>query len=237
MAVPVIGLTLDHELGGGYSKFPWYAIRENYCTAVRRAGGLPILLPHDPATAELYLDMIDGLVVTGGGFDVDPLLFGAEARHPTVKTKDRRTAFELAAVRAALARDMPLLGICGGQQLLNVALGGTLIQHIPEEVPGALPHRQPNPRDEPGHKVRIGAGTLLRRITGVEVLAVNSAHHQAVKDAGSGLIVDAVAEDGVVEGIEDPRRRFCLGIQWHPEFALSDGDRSIFRKFVAAASR
>jgi putative glutamine amidotransferase len=237
MAAPVIGLTLDHELEGGYSQFPWYAIRENYCAAVRRAGGLPILLPHDPQAAETYLDMIDGLVITGGGFDVDPTLFGALLRHPTVRTKDRRTAFELAAARAALARDMPVLGICGGQQLLNVALGGTLVQHIPDEVPGALPHRQPNPRDEPGHEVRILAGTLLRRITGAERLAVNSAHHQAVKEAGPGLVIDAVAEDGIVEGIEDPRRRFCLGVQWHPEFGLGDGDRRIFRAFVGAASR
>jgi putative glutamine amidotransferase len=235
MAQPVIGLTLDHEPEGGYSKFPWYAIRENYCAAVRRAGGLPILLPHEPDLAPAYLDMIDGLIVTGGGFDVDPALFGAESRHPSVKTKDRRTAFELAAARGALARDMPVLGICGGQQLLNVALGGTLIQHIPDEVPDCLPHRQPNPRNEPGHRVLIVGGTLLHRITEIDSLAVNSAHHQAVRTAGPGLVVDAVAEDGVVEGIEDPRRRFCLGVQWHPEFELSDGDRRIFLEFVAAS--
>jgi len=236
MAQPVIGLTLDHEPEGGYSKFPWYAIRENYCAAVHRAGGLPILLPHEPELAAAYLDRIDGLVVTGGGFDIDPALFGADTRHPTVKTKDRRTAFELAATRGALDRGTPVLGICGGQQLLNVVLGGTLIQHIPDEVPDCLPHRQPNPRDEPGHRVRIVAGTLLHRIAGALSLAVNSAHHQAVKEAGPGLVVDAVAEDGVVEGIEDPRRRFCLGLQWHPEFELSDGDRRIFRAFVAAAA-
>ncbi len=235
MAQPVIGLTLDHEPAGGWSKYPWYAIRENYCGAVRNAGGLPVLLPHEPDDAPAYLDRIDGLIVTGGGFDIDPALFGAATRHPSVKTKDRRTAFELAAARGALAREMPVLGICGGQQLLNVALGGTLIQHIPDEVPNALPHRQPNPRDEPGHTVRIIAGTLLRRITGAASLAVNSAHHQAVKTAAPGLVVDAEAEDGVVEGVEDPRRRFCLGVQWHPEFALSDGDRRIFRALVEAA--
>ncbi|MGH7053745.1 MAG: gamma-glutamyl-gamma-aminobutyrate hydrolase family protein, partial [Stellaceae bacterium] len=96
MAQPVIGLTLDHEPPGGYSQYPWYAIRENYCSAVKAAGGLPVLLPHDPDEAPRYLDLIDGLVVTGGGFDVDPVLFGAATRHPSVKTKDRRTAFELA---------------------------------------------------------------------------------------------------------------------------------------------
>ena len=236
MARPIIGLTLDHEPEGGWSTFPWYAIRENYCAAVRRAGGLPLLLPHEPDLAEAYLDAIDGLIVTGGGFDIDPALFGAAIRHPSVTTKDRRTAFELAAAKGALARDMPLLGICGGQQLLNVALGGTLIQHIPDEVPGALPHRQPNPRNEPGHLVRIVAGTLLHRIAGADVFAVNSAHHQSVKEVGPGLVVDAVAEDGVIEGIEDAHRRFCIGVQWHPEFELSDGDRRIFRALVAAAS-
>ncbi len=235
MAPPLIGLTLDHEPPGGWSQFPWYAIRENYCNAVRRAGGLPVLLPHQPDDAALYLDRIDGLVVTGGGFDVDPVLFGAASRHPSVTTKDRRTAFELAATRGALDRGMPVLGICGGQQLLNVALGGSLIQHIPDEVPNALPHRQPNPRNEAGHKVRIVAGTLLHRIAGAEELAVNSAHHQAVKQAGPGVVVDARAEDGVVEGIEDPRRGFCLGVQWHPEFEISAADRNIFRAFVAAA--
>ena len=187
MAPPFIGLTLDHEPAGGWSQFPWYAIRENYCNAVRRAGGLPVLLPHQPDDAALYLDRINGLVVTGGGFDVDPALFGAASRHPSVTTKDRRTAFELAATRGALDRGMPVLGICGGQQLLNVALGGSLIQHIPDEVPDALPHRQANPRNEAGHKVRIVAGTLLHRIAGVEELAVNSAHHQAVKEAGPGV--------------------------------------------------
>lgn len=237
MTQPVIGLTLDHEPPGGWSKFPWYAIRENYCNAVRHADGRPILLPHDPEAAADYVDRIDGLIITGGGFDVDPALFGAETRHSTVKTKDRRTAFELAATRIALGRDMPVLGICGGQQLLNVALGGTLIQHIPDEVPGALPHRQPNPRDEPGHDVRVIAGTLLHRIAGAEHLAVNSAHHQAVKAAGPGVVIDALAGDGVVEGIEDPRRRFCLGVQWHPEFEISEADRRIFCAFVEAACR
>ncbi len=236
MAQPIIGLTLDHEPAGGWSKFPWYAIRENYCNAVRHAGGLPVLLPHEPDAAELYLDRIDGLIVTGGGFDVDPALFGATNRHPTVTTKDRRTAFELAATRGALARELPILGICGGQQLLNVALGGTLIQHIPDEVSDALAHRQPNPRNEPGHQIRIVAGTLLHRIADADRLAVNSAHHQAVKDAGPGVVIDAVAEDGVVEGIEDPRRRFCLGVQWHPEFEINEADRHVFRAFVAAAA-
>ena len=233
---PTIGVTLDWEEPGGYSKFPWYAVRENYCTAIAAGGGLPLLLPHDPDRSQAYLDHIDGLVVTGGNFDVGPSLFGAEDRHPTVKTKDRRTGFELAVTRGALDRDMPLLAICGGQQLLHVAFGGTLFQHIPDEVPGALEHEQPNPRDEPGHTVSITHGTLLHRITGVAELAVNSAHHQAAKDVPDGILVNAVAPDGVIEGIESPAHRYCLGVQWHPEFLLSDGDRRIFDSFIEAVS-
>ena len=238
MARPVIGLTLDSEPPGGYSKtHPWYALRENYCDAVTRAGGLPILLPHEPEQAEAYLALIDGLIVTGGAFDVDPAIFGASTRHQSVTTKDRRTGFELAVTKGAAAQDMPVLGICGGQQLLNVALGGTLIQHIPDEVPGALAHEQPNPRSEAGHVVTVTEGTLLHRITGASELAVNSAHHQAVKELAPGFIVDAVAPDGVIEGIEDPRRRFLIGVQWHPEYAISEGDARLFAAFIAAAQR
>ncbi len=235
MAQPVIGLTLDSEPPGGYSKLPWYAIRENYCDAVARAGGLPVLLPHEVEQVDAYLQVIDGLIVTGGAFDVDPAMFGAETRHPTVKTKDRRTRFELGVTRQALALDKPVLGICGGQQLLNVALGGTLIKHIPDEVPEALVHEQKHPRHEPAHMVRFAEGTRLREIARSAEAPVNSTHHQAVKAPGSGLVVDAVAPDGVIEGIEDPRRRFCIGVQWHPEYGISDADRRLFAAFIGAA--
>jgi len=233
---PTIGLTLDSEPPGGYASHPWYAIRENYCAAVLRGGGLPVLLPHEPDHAEAYLDGIDGLIVTGGAFDIDPAHFGANTRHETVNTKDRRTAFELAAARAALARDLPVLGICGGQQLLNVVLGGTLIQHIPEEIAGALAHEQPNPRDQPGHEVALVPGSQLARICGVAELAVNSAHHQAVKEVGPGVAINARAPDGVIEGIEAPGYRFCLGVQWHPEYALSRGDEAIFETLTDACA-
>jgi putative glutamine amidotransferase len=234
MALPVIGLTLDAEKPGGYSKFPWYAVRENYCAAVVRAGGLPILLPHEPERAGDYLGRIDGLLVTGGAFDVDPAIFGASERHAKVTTKERRTAFELAITRGALERDLPVLGICGGQQLLHVVLGGTLIQHIPDEVPGALAHEQPNPRDQAGHDVDVKPDTLLHRVVGATRLPVNSAHHQAAKDEPQGVVINARAPDGVIEGMEAPRYRFCLGVQWHPEFSISPGDDRIFDAFIAA---
>ena len=235
MTRPVIGITLDSEAPGGYSNLPWYALRENYADAVAAAGGLPLPLPHEPERAAEYLDLIDGLVITGGAFDVDPALFGAGERHPTVITKDRRTAFELAVTRGAIERDLPVLGICGGQQLLHVVLGGQLIQHIPDEVPEALAHEQPNPRDEPGHSVAVKPGTLLHRIVGTDRLDVNSAHHQAAKGEPDGVIINAVAPDGVIEGIEAIDRKFCIGVQWHPEYGVSAGDAAIFQAFIKAA--
>jgi len=232
---PLIGVTLDAEPPGGYSAYPWYALRQNYAEAIAGAGGLPVALPHDPALAEAMLDRLDALVVTGGAFDVDPALYGAGTRHATVSLKEDRTAAELALTRGALARGMPVLGICGGEQLLAVALGGRLIQHIPDTIAGALEHEQPNPRHEPGHRVAIVPGTRLAAIVGASAMDVNSAHHQAVADPGPGAVVNATAPDGVIEGIEDPSARFCLGLQWHPEFLIDPGDRRIFDALIAAS--
>ncbi len=231
---PIVGVTLDSEQPGGYSKYPWYALRQNYADAIAAAGGLPVALPHDAALAAAYLDRIDALVVTGGAFDVDPTLYGDGERHATVSLKEGRTAAELALTQGALARDLPVLGICGGEQLLAVALGGTLVQHIPDSVANALEHEQPNPRHEPGHTVAIVPATLLHRIVGAAEMQVNSAHHQAVGAPGPHAVVNATAPDAVIEGLEDQRYRFCLGVQWHPEFFIDPGDRRIFDAFIAA---
>ena len=236
MTRPLIGITLDSEQPGGWSSFPWYALRANYMDAIAAAGGLPIALPHDPALAAGLLARLDALLVTGGAFDVDPALYGVAEVHATVTLKNRRTAAELALLHGALALDRPILGICGGQQLLAVALGGTLIQHVPDAVPGALAHEQANPRDEPSHVVSVKPGTLLSRIVGSDTMMVNSAHHQAVATVGPHATINAIAPDGVIEGLEDGSRRFCLGLQWHPEFLIDPGDARVFDAFVAAAS-
>ena len=131
---PVIGITLDHEESGSYSKYPWYAARQNYSQVVANTGGTPVFLPHESKLAEQYASLIDGLIITGGAFDVSPSLYSNEEVHKTVTLKERRTDFEIAITRDVLKRDKPILGICGGQQLLNVVLGGTLIQHIPNEI-------------------------------------------------------------------------------------------------------
>lgn len=237
MILPSIGITLDSEQPGGYAAFPWYALRRNYCDAVGEAGGVPFPLPHQPALANAYLDRLDGLIVTGGAFDIDPALFGATTRHATVTLKTSRTEFELAMVRGALDRDLPILGICGGEQLLAVALGGTLIQHIPDEITAPLAHEQTNPRDQASHEVTLVAGTRLAEIAGCATMAVNSAHHQAVKAVPAGIAVNALSADGLIEGIEDPERCFCLGVQWHPEFAINPADTALFHAFIEASRR
>jgi putative glutamine amidotransferase len=232
---PIVGITLDSENPGGYSVYPWYALRTNYADAVAQAGGLPVALPHHAELAESTLDMIDALVVTGGAFDVDPSLYGDTETHGSVILKAGRTRAEHALLAGALARDLPILGICGGEQLLAVVLGGTLIQHIPDTLPAALEHEQKNPRHEPGHAIRVIEGTLLHRIVGAASMQVNTSHHQAVRAAGPRAHVNATAPDGVIEGIESPGHRFCLGVQWHPEFLIDPGDAKIFRAFIEAA--
>lgn len=236
---PIIGFTLDYEEGSpsAYSKYPWYALRDNYTHSVAKHGGAPIALPHEVAHVDAYLDMLHGLVITGGNFDVPPEMYGEKTNSDKVTVKPRRSQFEWAITQGALKRNIPILGICGGQQLLNVILGGTLIQHIPDSIKNPLAHEQPNPRHEAGHEVAVVANTLLYKIVGQATLAVNSAHHQAVAKVPEGVIINARAGDGVIEGIEYPAHPFCLGVQWHPEFSITKADDKIFDAFIAAAQQ
>lgn len=236
-AYPVIGVTLDWRSSGHYSIYPWYAMRQNYCDCLAQEGALPVLMPYHRDRVEAYLDQIDALLVTGGDFDVHPSLYGEDIKHERVATLEDRTYFEYDLVKSALARDMPILGICGGHQLLNVALGGTLIQHIPAEVETHIAHEQPNPRNEAGHEVDIEPGTQLEAIISKQRISVNSAHHQAIKKTGEGVVVNACAPDGIIEGIEVPGLAFCMGMQWHPEFLITSSDGLIFRSFVEAAKK
>lgn len=235
---PFIGIPLDYENDediARYSRYPWYALRENYCTSIAEKGGVPLPFPYMLEHLDRYLSCIQGLLITGGKFDVSPDFSGKTEVHPKVHLKPKRTQFELALLSKALEQKMPVLGICGGAQLLNVVFGGTLIQHIPDTIPNALPHEQPNPRHETSHGIEILEGTHLRDIVGLPTAHVNSAHHQAVETLGKGLRLNALASDGVIEGFEILDYPFGLGVQWHPEFFITPCDHKVIEAFIAAA--
>jgi putative glutamine amidotransferase len=229
---PRIGLTLDVDQAGTAYRLP-----RAYADAVDAAGGLALPLTHQPGAAQALLDLCDGLVVTGGDFDVPPELYG-EARRPACgPARPERTAAELALLRLALERGLPVLGICGGMQLLAVARGGTLHQDLAADL-GLATHEQPPPKDAPSHPVRVEPGTRLAGLVGAGELMVNSTHHQAVREPGRGLVVSARAPDGVIEAVELPGPVFVLGVQWHPESAAPHEPRhaAIYAGLVAAAA-
>jgi putative glutamine amidotransferase len=228
---PRIGLTLDADEGGRR-----YELQKSYVDAVLAAGGLPILLPHAQDAAAAYLALLDGLVVTGGAFDVPPELYGQARRPVCGTTRPERTAFEKDLLEAALAARLPVLGVCGGMQLMNVVRGGTLYQDLAADA-GISGHEQPPPKDAPSHDAVVAAGTHLAALVGPGPLPVNSTHHQAVRDPGQGVLVSARAPDGVIEAIELPDQPFALGVQWHPEAVARHEPRhaALYRGLVQAA--
>jgi putative glutamine amidotransferase len=236
MTRPFIGITLDHHPGGGYSNYPWYALRQNYCDAVSDAGGIPVLIPYYDQHRAPYLDHIQGLLVPGGAFDIDPLKYGQRKRHKQVTVNRQRCDFDLLIIQEALKRRLPFLGICAGMQALNVALGGTLHQHILQDIPGSLDHEQPPPHHLPSHAITIKENTRLFHMAQSASVQVNSTHHQGVDCLGHGLRVSAQAPDGVIEAIELEDHPFFLGVEWHPEYQYTELDRSLFHHFIKEAA-
>ena len=221
MARPTIGICtpLERARWGAWD-LDAFLVPRNYVDAVRRAGGLVLLLAPDPAITEdpdEILDRVDA-VMLGGGADLDPGSYGAE-RHPeTIGCVPERDAFEIALARRALERDLPVLGICRGMQLINVARGGTLHQHLPDVVGHDHHRRVLGTFDGNDHDVRLEPGSLAARAAREELHATKSHHHQAVDRVGDGLVVTGWAEiDELPEAIELPGNRFALGVQWHPE--------------------
>lgn len=238
---PIIGITSDYnggdrpEFGG---KIPTCFLRDRYVHAIEATGGIPLILPplKSPSkSARSILDRIDGLLLTGSGPDIDPKVYG-ERRRFRFKTVDpKRFSLERELVRHALKREMPILGICGGMQMLNVAAGGSLYQDIKGQIPKSMQHQRGG---KPAHLIEVKEGTLLSKIMRENQLHVNSAHHQGVKQVAPGYIVNAEAPDGVIEGIEAVGYPFVLGVQWHPEF-LNTEDRSatLFKAFLKMAAQ
>jgi putative glutamine amidotransferase len=228
---PVIGVTCDGDLEG--RKF---FLNRAYLDAVRDAGGIPIVLPAGPqGSVDRYLEVIDGLLLTGGG-DVDPGFFGQEPREGLGRVLPERDEFELSLTRKVLQVGKPLLALCRGMQVLNVAAGGTLYQDIRQELPGCWQHDQRKPRFYPHHTVETVPGTLLAKLLG-PTARVNSMHHQAVRTVGQGLKVSARAGDGIIEALEGTGKSFVIGVQWHPEELIKfyPEQRQLFQSFIVAA--
>ncbi len=213
----------------------------DYLESVRRAGGEPLEVAAGGESPEHILARVDGIMLTGGG-DVDPMLYG-EAPHATFQAAEAdRDQFEIALTRAAIAANIPFFAICRGMQLANVAMGGTLIQDIPSEVPGALEHSVPEPRAHVAHEVWVAKGSRLSALLADhmedgETCHVNSRHHQSVATAAPGFEVTATSPDGVIEAMEKTGTAFCIGVQWHPENFWRTGEfRSLFEGFIQAAN-
>ncbi len=239
---PIIGVTPDFNAGdrkdmGG--KEPTYFLRARYLEAIEAVGGLPLVLPlvTDTVRQRLVLAKVDGLLVTGGGADLAPKLYGERQRFKFRRMSRQRSSLELGIARLAYRSGVPTLGICGGMQSMNVALGGTLIQDITSQIPTALSHQPSCPPTKPAHSIEVVPQTLMRRIAGRATIEVNSSHHQSVKKLARPLFTSAMAPDGVIEAIESCSHPFYLGVQWHPECLYSRDpiQKRVFQALVKAA--
>jgi putative glutamine amidotransferase len=227
---PIIGITTyAQNARWGAWDLPAALVPLDYVTAVERAGGRPLLVPPTDDDVADTLDVLDGVVFSGGA-DIGPGTYGAEPHPETEEPQARRDRAEMALLAAALERDVPTLAICRGFQLLNVVRGGDLVQHLPEAV-GDEKHRQVRGVFSE-HPVEVKGGTQLAAVLGERQPAVKSSHHQGVQRVGDGLIETAWAEDGTLEGLEDPSRRFALGVLWHPE---AGDDQRLFDALVEEA--
>lgn len=241
---PVIGVTPDFNAGdrkdmGGHE--PTYFLRARYIRAIEELGGIPLILPlvAGGASRRRLLEGVDGLLITGSGPDLPPSLYGERQRYQFPLVSERRSDFELELVHVARTREVPLLGICGGMQTVNVACGGTLFQDIPAQVPNARDHRQQSRATTVSHSVTVTPRSLLQKIVNRTTLMVNSSHHQSVKAVAPSLTASAVAPDGIIEAIESSSHRFLLAIQWHPEFLFERhvAHRRLFEALLRAARR
>ena len=226
---PVIGITsYAQDARWGVWDLPAVLIPLAYVDAVERAGGRALVIPPAENGIEETLNALDGIVFSGGA-DVDPARYGAEAHPETDAPQERRDAGEMALLQAALERDMPTLAICRGVQLLNVARGGDLVQHLPEQL-GSDDHKQ-IPGEFAVHPVEVKEGSRLASIVG-STPQVTSHHHQGLGRVGNGLVETAWAADGTLEAVEDPSLRFAVGVQWHPE---EGEDAALFAALVEQA--
>lgn len=241
---PIIGVIPDYNNGSekSYSARPHYAIRENYINMISDSNAAAIIIPYDKSSTESYISMIDGLLVVGGFFDINPKRYGEEIVNNTVILNEKRGNFEFDFVEKFLKTNKPIFGICNGMQVINVVRGGSLIQDIPVEKENYMIHEQSKIKGKEDsaigyHQVKINKNSILHKIVQEDEITTNSSHHQAVRKAGKNLEITAYATDGIIEAIEDKSHNFCVGVQWHPEFYVSQADQKLFSAFTQACKK
>jgi len=228
---PIIGITSRHSRENHRYNLP-----DAYAKAVQRNGGTPIILPPLPDIDHMQLlDAVDGLILSGGA-DVDPMLYGEQPVPQQRSISPLRDSFEHALVLKALEAGKPILAICRGAQILNVATGGTLVQDTNTQVKNPVKHRQEAPASYGTHHVHLEPGTLIHRILGKDTVTSNSLHHQSVKTPGEGMKITGKATDGVIESMEKPGEHFVLAVQWHPEHMDNPDMNKLFKALVDAST-
>ena len=240
--LPIIGVIPNYKPNAEdahLSKSSHYFIGTNYIQNLQEIGAKVIILPYDYDSIEFYLNLIDGLMMIGGSFDINPKKYGEKKIHPKTNLNNIREDFEFEFMkqRIKLKPKMPFLGICNGMQILNIAFGGSINQHIPDDKT-KINHEQSHTKGfkdyhKPYHKINLVEGSKLLEISqGEKYISTNSSHHQAINKVGNDIVVCAICDDGIIEAIEEKNHKFSIGVQWHPEFNSSQIDKNLFKSFV-----
>ena len=231
---PLIGILLNDGGEGGYSIYPWYVMRQNYSEVIAKNGGIPVFIGHDSEIVDDYVKLLDGIVFTGGDFAVPIEAYTSGIPEDYKPKPHSRDGVEYPLIKLSYNNNIPVLGVCGGMQQMNVVFGGTLYENLKGSLNTPIQHRNENLCNTV-HKVDIKLDSKLYQIVKAEQLAVNSCHHAGLRKVANNLAISSTSSDGVIESIEAKNKHFFIGVQWHPEFELSDEEKKLWQAFVEAA--
>lgn len=234
MSKPIIGITLDFSEGGGFSPRPYYAIRNSYFDRVKEAGGVPIAIPYQPELIDEYLEMIDGLIIPGGDFALDADWY--EGADGPAFPNSPRLEFDIAIIKKALSRNIPLLGICAGMQILAGMHDCKLTSNVQKYSKTNLNHLDEIEAESIAHQMIVSRGTLLHSIVKTDEFGVNSRHREGVVEVSDQVKVCGISDDDIIEAIELPKYKFAIGVQWHPEFFYNGENAEIINALVKTSS-
>ncbi len=231
---PLIGILLNDGGKGGYSEYPWYAMRQNYSQVIAENGGIPVFIGHDVEALDGYLKVLDGIVFTGGDFASPPEAYSTGIAKDYKPKAHSREDVEFTLIKQSYKNDVPVLGICAGMQQMNIVMGGTIYENLKKSLNTPIQHRNET-RHKVVHTVEIQPTSKLYQIMQKERIEVNSNHNAGINKVATNMTVTSHAPDGVIESFEDKDKRFFVGIMWHPEFVLSAEEKKLWQAFVNAA--